>query len=464
MTTEQLGALDVAFLCLEDTIPMHMGAVVTFRSSQPVHPARLTQLLGERAERMPRLRRHIRTSWTRPGAAFWSDDPDFRIDDHVRAHHLHRGDGEQQLTDLVAELMAEPLDLTAPPWQLHVITGLGGGRFAVLVKLHHALCDGAGAIGLGMGLLDGFDPPVPPVDAPEPPESSPLLTALRSAREVFGLPNRVLGTVLDAAAGLPGAVRQAGDALGIASSVLRSARSAPAMPLAAVSGPGRQVELLRIDLADVQRIRRSHGGTVNDVLLAVMAGALRHWLIGRGHFVDDLTLRALIPVSTRLRGGDGSAGNQLSGYLCDLPVGEPDPVARLRAIRAEMDRNKATGTRRGPGAIPVLADALPAALHRLVTPLVGRCAPLFFDTMITNVPLPAIPLHLDGAELQELYPLAPLAPDHALGIALSRYRDAVHVGLHACRAALPDLERLGEAVTRALTDLQELPEDQAAAR
>jgi diacylglycerol O-acyltransferase / wax synthase len=197
----------------------------------------------------------------------------------------------------------------------------------------------------------------------------------------------------------------------------------------------------------------------------VVAGALRHWLVDRGHFVDDLTLRALIPVSTRVRGGDRDAGNQLSGYLCDLPIGEPDPVARLHAIRVEMDRNKATGTRRGPGAIPVLADALPAALHRLVTPMVGRCAPLFFDTMVTNVPLPAIPLHLDGAELQELYPLAPLAPDHALGVALSRYRNSVHVGLHACSAALPDLERLGEAVHRSVADLRGLPEeDRAAAR
>jgi WS/DGAT/MGAT family acyltransferase len=252
--------------------------------------------------------------------------------------------------------------------------------------------------------------------------------------------------------------------LGIASSVLRSARYAPAMPLATVSSPGRQVELLRLRLADLQRVRRQHGGTVNDVLLAVVAGALRHWLIGRGHFVDDLTLRALIPVSTRARRGNPAAGNQLSGFLCELPIGEPDPVARLRAIRAAMDRNKAIGARRGPGAIPVLADQLPAALHRLLTPLVGRCAPLFFDTLVTNVPLPAIPLYLDGAELQELYPLAPLAPDHALGVALSRYRDAVHVGLHACRAALPDLERLGGAVARALAELQGVPEGWVATR
>jgi diacylglycerol O-acyltransferase / wax synthase len=452
MTTEQLGPLDVAFLCLEDAIPMHMGAVVTFRAPRPVHPARLVQLLADRARQVPRLRRHIRTSWSRPGGAFWAEDPDFRVEDHVHAHHLHRPGGQDQLTALAGEIMAEPLDLGAPPWQLHVITGLAGRRFAVLAKLHHALCDGAGAVGLGMGLLDGFDPPAPAEDA----------AALRSVRDLLDLPNRLLGTAADVAAGLPDVVRQAGDALGIASSVLRSARPGPAMPLVAASSQ-RRVDLLKLDLADVQRVRRTHGGTVNDVLLAVVAGALRHLLLGRGHYVDDLTLRALIPVSTRARSGR-AGGNQLSGYLCDLPIGEADPVARLGAIRAEMDRNKATGAHRGPGAIPVLAQQLPAAVHRLAMPLVGRCAPLFFDTVITNVPLPPVSLSLDGAELQELYPLAPLAPDHAVGVAMSRYRDTIHVGLHADRAALPDIGRLGDAVHQALAELHEVPEHQVAAR
>ena len=245
---------------------------------------------------------------------------------------------------------------------------------------------------------------------------------------------------------------------GIAGSILSSARlgGAPS-PLstapAGTSPNGRGLALLRLDVGDIRQVRRRHGGTDNDVLLAIITGALRTWLAHRGESVDSLNLRALIPVSRRARPEDRRRGNLLSGYLCDLPVHESDPVAQLRRIRTTMDRNKAAGPGRGAGAIPVLADRVPSAMHRVVTPLTRTSAGRLFDTIVTNVPIPAIQLTLGGAPLREVYPIAPLAEGHTLGIAMSAHRGTVHLGLHTNGRALPDLQRLAVGVPAALATL-----------
>jgi WS/DGAT/MGAT family acyltransferase len=182
-----------------------------------------------------------------------------------------------------------------------------------------------------------------------------------------------------------------------------------------------------------------------------LSGALRDWLIERGDRPDAMALRALIPVNQRCRGrGERTAGNQLSGYLCDLPVDEPDPVRRLMAVRRMMDANKEAGPTRGPGALPVLADRVPAAVHRMLMRAVGQCTPLLCDTVVTSVPLPNIPLRFDEAELREVYPVVPLAPGHALSVAFSSYRGSVLVGLHADASALPDLDRLADTLSGSL--------------
>jgi WS/DGAT/MGAT family acyltransferase len=230
-------------------------------------------------------------------------------------------------------------------------------------------------------------------------------------------------------------------------------RAAATTAVARTSSANRRLALLRLDVGAVRQIRKRHGGTDNDVLLAVVTGALRDWLAEQGHCAESLAVRALIPVSRRTRADDPRRGNVLSGYLCDLPVQERDPLARLREIRAMMDHHKAAGFARGAGAIPVLANRVPAAVHRVAGPLARHGAPLLFDTMITNVPIPARTLTLAGARLQEVYPIAPLARGQALGIALSAYQGRFHVGLHANGQTLPDLRRLADAVPAALASL-----------
>ncbi|MGI8312984.1 wax ester/triacylglycerol synthase domain-containing protein [Saccharopolyspora hattusasensis] len=200
-----VSALDWAFLCLErDAAPMHLGAVAVFAPRRPVHPGRVAGVLAERAARIPRLRLRVRSSWFPPGHARWEEPSDFRARDHVHTHQLPSPGGREELAVLVTELNALPLDLSRPLWELHVITGLDGDRFAVLVKLHHALADGCGAVEAGLGLLDGFTPDWAPRQTMPP--ADPVLNAAWRAVGMVSRPHRLLGDVLSAAGDLPGTV------------------------------------------------------------------------------------------------------------------------------------------------------------------------------------------------------------------------------------------------------------------
>ncbi|GHG13295.1 MULTISPECIES: wax ester/triacylglycerol synthase family O-acyltransferase [Amycolatopsis] len=427
MAGSQLSALDVAFLCLEsETTPMHMGAVVTFTARGPVDPAALTALLAQRAARLPKLRQRARAELFPPGSASWSDDPGFVAADHVHHVVLSSLYEPDPLAAYASRWIAEPLDTTRPLWDLTLVTGLPDGNFALLLKLHHALTDGAGAYAVAAGLLDGVKLP----DRAPAPIPAPRST-------------------LDTVKGALGTVR---DQAGIASSLVRAARP-PLSPVSAPPSAERRLGFARLPLSELRRVRRAHGGTTNDVVLAVLSGALREWLVNRGQRADGRTLRALIPVSVRGRAGAQLGGNKLSGYLCDLPVGDDDPVERLRVVRRAMTRNKAAGPSRGAGALPLLADRVPPLLHRLGTRTAGRAAPMLFDLVITTVPLPPARLSLDGARLAEVYPFVPLAPRHAVGIAVATYRDSVHIGLQANGAAVPDVGSLRDAVLKSAARL-----------
>ncbi|MFE0083090.1 WS/DGAT domain-containing protein, partial [[Kitasatospora] papulosa] len=225
--------------------------------------------------------------------------------------------------------------------------------------------------------------------------------------------------------------------------------------LAARSSGTRRLATAELDAATVQRIRRTEGGTANDVLLAVVAGALRRWMLDRGETLPGADPRALVPVSRRRPGG-AATGNKLSAYLLGLPVGEPDPRERLRLVRTGMNRNKAAGPLRGAGAVAVLADQLPALAHRFGAPLAGNAARMLFDILVTSVPLPRSALSLGGCPLRAVYPMAPLARGQALAIALSTYGGRVQVGLVADGKALPDLDRLATALREELRDLHAL--------
>jgi diacylglycerol O-acyltransferase len=474
---ERLSSLDLSFLGLERRdAPMHLGAVLLFRPDayDPDLAQRLAAVLQARAATVPRLRRRLARPRFGTGAA-WVDDPDFDPEQHVRCTALPGPGGRDELATRTVELLAAPLDRDRPLWELHVLAGSTDGSVAVLAKIHYALVDGL----LGLAL---FDDPWNPARHEQPLPGEPPTREVphaglggRLSRTFGGLlaPARPL---LDPRTGPRALVRRAGqahDAARITASIGHSLlRPAPASPLnislgaarrfatlnAGPAGPARRFAMLRLDLDDVQQVRKAHGGTVNDVLLTVVAGGLRSWLAQRGQPLHR-PLRALIPVSRPHPDPADTTGNRLSGYLVELPIDEPNPLQRLHTIRAAMTANKTSGPARGSGAFPMLADLMPSLLHRLaapiVTPLAAPIASRLFNTVITAVPVPDM-LTVAGIRLTEIYPVVPLAAGQALGIAICTYHGVAHIALHANQTAIPDLDRLAHHVAAALAEVHDL--------
>ncbi|MEU5754704.1 wax ester/triacylglycerol synthase family O-acyltransferase [Streptomyces sp. NPDC047829] len=439
MTSDPLAPLDLAFWNIESAEhPMHLGALGVFAAGSPTAGAHAADLLAARAPGVPGLRMRIRDTWQPPtlgtpfsfGGATREPAPGFDPLDHVRLH--------PPTTDFHARagrLMERPLERGRPPWEAHVLPGADGDSFAVLFKFHHALADGLRALTLAAGVLDPMDLPAP---RPRPEEP-----ARRLLPDVRRLPERVRDALSDA-----GRALDIGAAAALSTLDVRSSAA-----LTAASSGTRRTAGVAVDLDDVHRVRKTAGGTVNDVLIAVVAGALRSWLDERGDGSEGVAPRALIPVSKRRPRTAHPQGNRLSGYLTRLPVGDPDPLSRLAAVRTAMGRNKDAGPGRGAGAVALLADHVPALGHRLGGPLVGQAARLWFDILVTSVPLPSLGLRLGGHPLTEVYPLAPLARGHSLAVAVSTYRGQVHYGLVADAKAVPDLDRFALALSREVETL-----------
>jgi diacylglycerol O-acyltransferase len=432
LTSDLLAPLDLAFWNIESAEhPMHLGALGVFSAHSPTAGAHAADLLAARAAAVPGLRMRIRDVWQpfsfRPlafGGATREPDPAFDPLHHVRLHAP-----AADFHTVAGRLMERPLQRGRPPWEAHVLPGEDGVSFAVLFKFHHALADGLRALTLAAAVLD-------PMDLPErrPRPQEPRRGVLPDVRR---LPELVRGAVSDAGRALDIGASLAVSGLGVRSS----------SALAAEPTGRRRTAGVVIDLDDVHRVRKSEGGTVNDVLIAVVAGALRRWLDERGDGSEGVRPRALIPVSKRRPRTATPQGNRLSGYLIRLPVDDPDPLGRLGTVRAAMGRNKDAGPNRGAGAVALLADHVPPLGLRLGGPLAGQAARLWFDILVTSVPLPSIGLKLGGNPVTEVYPLAPLARGQALAVAVSTYRGHVHYGLVADAKAVPDLDRLAAALT-----------------
>jgi WS/DGAT/MGAT family acyltransferase len=428
-----LAPLDLAFWNIESPEhPMHLGALGVFSADSPSAGAHAADLLAARSAAVPGLRMRIRDVWQPPafGGAVREPDPDFDPLNHVRLH--------APAADFQAEagrLMERPLVRGRPPWEAHVLPAQEGGGFAVLFKFHHALADGLRALTLAAAVLDPMDLP-----APRPRPAEPPRAPRPDVRRLPGL--------------LRGALSDVGRALDIGASVAvhTLARQSTAALTAGPTGTRRTAGVV-LDLDDVHRVRKVVGGTVNDVLIAVVAGALRRWLDERGDGSEGVAPRALIPVSKRRPRTAHPQGNRLSGYLMRLPVNDPDPLGRLATVRAAMDRNKDAGPGRGAGAVALLADHVPALGHRLGGPLVSQAARLWFDILVTSVPLPSLGLKLGGNPVTEVYPYAPLARGQSLAVAVSTYRGHVHYGLVADAEAVPDLDRFARALSEEVETL-----------
>lgn len=433
MTSDLLAPLDLAFWNIESAEnPMHLAALGVFAAHSPTAGAHAADLLAARAAAVPGLRMRIRDAWQprgllQPfsfGGAAREPAPDFDPLDHVR---LHAPTADFQA--VAGRLMERPLERGRPPWEAHVLPGEDGVSFAVLFKFHHALADGLRALTLAAAVLDPMDLPA---RKPRPEEP-----ARRRLPDVRRLPGLVRGALSDV-----GRALDIGASVAVSTLAVRSSSALTAEP----SGTRRTAGVV-VDIDDVHLIRKAVGGTVNDVTIAVVAGALRRWLDERGDGSEGVAPRALIPVSKRRPRTAHPQGNRLSGYLIRLPVDDPEPLRRLAAVRTAMDRNKDAGPNRGAGAVALLADHVPALGHRFGGPLVGGAARLWFDILVTSVPLPGIALKLGGHAVTEVYPFAPLARGQSLAVAISTYRGRVHYGLVADAEAVPDLDVLARALS-----------------
>jgi diacylglycerol O-acyltransferase / wax synthase len=470
---ERLSALDASFLELEDPrVHRHVGAVVVFEAAPlrgedgGLDVDRIRELVDASLHGMPRYRQrlaHIPVfDWP-----VWVDDEHFNLLYHVRHVGLPRPGTERQLKRLAGQLLGQPLDRSKPLWELWVVEGLEGDRFAIVSKTHHCMIDGVGSAELMASSMqlapDGAVPGAHgaprwvPRPAPGPTDLF-VAEAARRAGGVFGLARSVLAALRDPR-GAVDTLREGAESVGEA--LVAGLRRSSPTPLNVEIGPHRRFDWLRFELAEVREVKERLGGTVNDVVLAVVAGALRHFLAARGEDVGALDFRVLLPVNVRRR-GDRAMGNRVTLMATRLPLDEHEPGRRLQRVVEATRQLKRSHQARGVELIEEMSDWTATSLFTLMARLGVRSRP--FNLVVTNVPGPQQTAYLLGAPLRAVYPLVPLYGNQALGIALFSYDGGLFWGLNADWDALPDLHEVAEALGTSFEQLRKAAADAPARR
>ncbi|HUR85006.1 MAG TPA: wax ester/triacylglycerol synthase family O-acyltransferase [Solirubrobacteraceae bacterium] len=452
----RLSAVDASLLHLEKAgARLHVASITVFDGPTPPYDE-LREHIEARLHLVPRFRQRLAEIPLDQGRPVWVDDPHFNLRYHLRHAGLPAPGSEEQLKNLAGRVFAQRLDPTKPLWELLLVDGLGDDGFALIAKSHHALVDGISAVDITTVLFD-TDPDAPPPPAPRRawtarplPTGAQLLSdalveratrpaeLVRTARALVRAPREVARAARDSLESI--------GMLGFAGMT-----PAPPTPLNVRTGPHRRYAWVDAQLGELQGIKDSLGGSVNDAVLAVVAGALGRFLRHRGVDTRELVLKALVPVSVRAEADQGALGNEVAAMWVPLPVGIEDPVAQFGAIRDE---------------IAVGADARQAVGARTLTELAGFASPTImsqaarlqqrqrsFNLLVTNVPGPQVPLHLLGRRLRALYPVMPLAERQALSIAVLSYDGRLGFGLLADYDALPDLEVLAAALRESIDAL-----------
>jgi WS/DGAT/MGAT family acyltransferase len=456
---DRLTSFDTSFLANEKANGhMAIGALLMCEGSAPSEDDFLTHIRS-RVHHLPRLRQRLLYPPLRLGTPFWVDYPQFDIHQHLRRISLPAPGTEAQFQDLVGELLAPPLERSKPLWELILVEGFEDDRFGIVYKTHHAMADGISAVDIGMLLFD-VEPKREPAreEAPWTPARSPSRIALIGhAGSGIAATLRRLGRWLRRAFREPGrARRRASDGLtGLWEVSWNLARPAPKVPFNTAIGTGRSFCWSTFSLTDFKHVKNALGGTVNDVTLAAVAGALRGWLLERDVAVDGLELKALVPVSIRTENEHGELGNKLTAMRGPLPVGIADPVERLGAVSAAMDALKVSKQPLGAEAIWGLNDWFrDFAPPVLLSPTAAiNFSTRLFNLLVTNFPGPQVPFYVLGRKLTEVFPIGFLAKNHALAIAILSYNGQVGFGLLADPDAVPDAERIVSHLAAAVEEL-----------
>jgi diacylglycerol O-acyltransferase len=447
---DRLTSVDAGFLHMEeDGAHMHIGALGVFEGPPPSIES-FRAHIDARLPQLPRYRQRVQEMPLGTGRPVWVEDATFRLDYHVRHTALPAPGSQRELLNLVDRVIGQRLDRSKP-----LVEGLANDRWAVIAKTHHAMIDGVSGVDLMTVLFDlerDVHDETPPAWTPQPtPGSVQLLaTGVQGAiRNLVELSTKGLGMAVNPRE----AVRTT---VGAVSALAEAAKpmldAAPKTPLNTKPGPHRLVAVVETDLADYKKVKAASGGaTVNDVVLAAVAGALGRFLAGRGMDTEDLELRACVPVSLRPEAKKGALGNEIAIMNAPLPVGTRDPRQRLAKVREGMEHLKSSKQAEGAQVLTSLENALPPAVLARASRL-GFSSRLY-NLLVTNVPGPQVPIYLLGRQLEELVPLAFLAPEHTLAIGIMSYHGHVTYGLVADADNVPDLPVLARYLQESLAEL-----------
>jgi WS/DGAT/MGAT family acyltransferase len=440
----------------EDT-PMHVASVTIFEGSVDYQAA--IDEVARRLHLVPRFRQKLAFVPFSQGRPVWVDDPHFNIAYHVRHTALPEPGDEEQLKRLAGRIMSQHLDRDKPLWEIWLIDKLVGDRFAMIAKTHHCLVDGVSGADLTAVLLD-LDEHAPKFESePWTPKREPSsMTLLSDAlRERVTEPVEI-ARGLRAALRAPRRLAKQGTEFLEAMGALAWAglNPAPKTDLNVAVGPHRRVEFVRASLADFKAIKNALGGTVNDVVLAVVSGALRRFLINRGVDTRGLELKAMVPMSTRAEGEEGALGNRVTSMAAPLPVYEEEPSLRLSIVKEAMKDVKSSKQAVGAEMIMSLSGFAPPTILGQASRL--QAQQRLVNLLVTNVPGPQLQLYSQGHKLLDLFPMAPLGSNQALNVAVMSYNGQLGFGLLADYDALPDLAVFAEGLEKSIAELMEAAE------
>ena len=455
---EPLSTQDRLFLLSEtESTHMHVGVALLIdagplaKRNAGVAFDRIKRHIASRLSQVPRYRQRISFAPLH-SLPHWVDDERFDIDHHVRHVRLPQPGNEAQLKQLCGQFFSQRLDHERPLWEVLVVEGLGQDQFALVAKTHHCLVDGIGGVNLLAALLDPHAEvahPRPDRWAPKPPPTAAEVFRLEIAHQIEQ--SRHLGNQLRDWMQTPRAtVGKLGEqVLGMSQFLSNGLWPAPDCVLNQPIGAQRRFEWLTFSLDDVKAVKQALGGTINDVVLATVAGALRGFLRQHRRTSCPAELRALVPVNMRQPNEAEALGNHISALLVGLPVSICDPQRRYLAVVDRMQQAKASKQAVGGQALAGASAPLLATLMRFADRLKT------FNVVVTNVPGPPIPLYLAGARVSTVFPQVPLFVNQGLGIALFSYAGNLHWGLIADRHVVPDIVALKTAVVRSFDELRE---------
>jgi diacylglycerol O-acyltransferase / wax synthase len=457
---DRMSPLDASFLHIEDAAShMHIGSVAVFDGPPPMYEEFEAMVAGK-LPAVPRYRQKVRFVPFQLGRPVWVDDPHFNLAYHLRHSALASPGGDRELRNLVGRVMSQQLDRHKPLWEMWMVEGLERGHWALVSKVHHCMVDGVSGTDLLTVVLDAEREPASSLPDAWRPEAEPrsarlvvdALTdlvaspyeQLRAARSAMRAPRQVLGQLGELGRGLR--------------AFAGVVRPTPMSSLNGPIGPHRRWDWARTTLADVKLVRNALGGTVNDVVLAVLTRGFRDLLLARDEDVSGRVVRTLVPVSVRTPGERGAYNNRVSAMIAELPVGEGDPTERLDVIRAQMDGLKESKQAVAGEILTSLSGFAPSLLLALGTRVAVRIPQRNVNTVTTNVPGPQKPLFACGRTMLEAFPFVPLASSVRIGVAIFSYNGMLNYGVTGDYDTAPDIAVLCSGVEAGMRELLKLSE------